>query len=163
MPEFTKLTNVELQRYIDYHQSKDGFGSPELLAAVKERDSRHHVGLSLEKTLELIKRAASEGRYLSYGEVAEFSGVDWKAARRPMAKYLGEVCKFAHGKGWPLLSSIVVNKDHLNTGELELESLTGFIKVAKELGYRVGNERRFLDEHQRQVFDWGKRRGWQLP
>ena len=48
------------------------------------------------------------------------------------------------GKGWPLLSSVIVNKENLRTGELEPQSLDGFIKAARELGYLVTDEMAFL-------------------
>jgi len=88
--------------------------------------------------------------------VAEYSGLSWKTARRLMPKHLGNLCEYAHRMGWPLLSSIVVNKENLNTGELEPQSLSGFIKVVKELGYTISDDRVFLKEQQHRVFDWGK-------
>jgi hypothetical protein len=90
-----------------------------------------------------VRQAAAEGRFLSYGEVGEHSGLTWKAAMRPMPKHLGNLCEYAHRMGWPLLSSIVVNKENLNTGELEPQSLSGFIKAAKDLGYVISDERVF--------------------
>lgn len=157
MPDFTKLTDAQLQRYIDYHRPKEGLGSPEYLAALEDREHRQAGGLNFRKTFEIVSKAASEGRYVSYGEVAAYSGLAWNTARRPMPKHLGNLCEYAHRSGWPLLSSIVVNKENLGTGELEPQSLAGFIKAAKELGHLIADEQAFLREQQRQVFEWGKK------
>jgi hypothetical protein len=158
LPDFRKFTEAQIQSYIDYHRPKHGSGSPEYEAALEERERRQGAGLSFRKTYEAISIAAAEGRYVSYGEVAEHSGLSWKVARRPMPRHLGNLCEFAHQKGWPLLSSIVVNKENLTTGELEPQSLAGFVKAARDLGYLVTDERAFLRDQQRRTFEWGKRR-----
>ena len=75
-----------------------------------------------------------------------------------MPKHLGNLCEYAHRKGWPLLSSVIVNKENLRTGELEPQSLDGFIKAARELGYLVTDEIAFLRDQQRRVFEWGRLR-----
>jgi hypothetical protein len=155
MPDFTKLTDSEIERYVAYHRPQAGLGSPDYLAALEEREKRQGGGLNFGRTFEIVRQAAAEGRFLSYGEVAEHSGLTWKAAMRPMPKHLGNLCEYAHRMGWPLLSSIVVNKENLNTGELEPQSLSGFIKAAKDLGYVISDERVFLKEQQHRVFEWG--------
>jgi hypothetical protein len=156
MPDFSKLTDSEIERYVAYHRPPAGLGSPDFVAALEEREHRQGGGLNFGKTFEIVRQAAAEGRYVSYGEVAEYSGLPWKAARRPMPKHLGNLCEYAHRRGWPLLSSIVVNKENLNTGELEPQSLSGFIKAAKDLGYVISDERLFLKKQQHRVFEWGQ-------
>jgi hypothetical protein len=128
MPDFTKLTNPEIERYIAYHRPQAGLGSPDYLAALEERENRQGGGLNFRRTFEIVRHAASESRFLSYGGVAERSGLTWIAARHPMPKHLGNLCEYAHRRGWPLLSSIVVNKENLNSGELEPKSLSGLSK-----------------------------------
>jgi hypothetical protein len=156
MPNFTKLTASEIEGYIAYHRPQTGLGSPDYMAALEERENRQGGGLNFGRTFEIVRQAASEGRFVSYSEVAEHSGLPWKAAMRPMPKHLGNLCEYAHRRGWPLLSSIVVNKDNLNTGDLEPQSLSGFIKAAKDLGYVISDEQLFLKEQQHRVFEWGQ-------
>jgi hypothetical protein len=115
-------------------------------------------GLIPEKTLELIRHAAAEGRFVSYGEVAKQSGVPWNTARRAMPLHLGDLCAYAHNRGWPLLSSIVVNKENLKDGMLEPLSLAGFLKAAEALGFQINSGISFLKEQQRQVFEWARTR-----
>ncbi len=54
-----------------------------------------------------------------------------------------------------MLSAIVVNKLNVTTGEMEPETLNGFIRAARDLGYVITDERRFLREQQELVFRWG--------
>lgn len=108
------------------------------------------------KTLELVRKAAIERKFVSYGEVARHSGMLWNNARRAMPKHLTDLCHYAHHQGWPLLSSIVVNKDNLKDGLLEPLSLTGFIKAAESLGYQITNGTAFLRDQQRRTFEWGR-------
>ena len=57
-------------------------------------------GLDFRKTFEIVSIAASAGRYVSYREVADFSGLAWKTAQRLMPKHLVNLCEYAHRKGW---------------------------------------------------------------
>jgi len=136
----------------------DGLGSPDYEIALEERERRQSAGLNFRKSLEVITAAAKERRYVSYGEIAENSGVSWNVARRPMPRHLAHLCEYAHQKGWPLLSSIVVNKENVKTGELRPDSLEGFIKEARVLGYLVTDKQAFLRDQQRKTFDWGTNR-----
>lgn len=55
-----------------------------------------------------------------------------------------------------MLSAIVVNKPHVETGEMELGALKGFIGAAEALGYVVTDKRAFLQEQQAKVFAWAQ-------
>lgn len=156
MPDFSKLSVLQLRSYLGYHRPKKGPATPDYLAALEERERREGNGLDFGKTFEIVSKAASEGRFVSYREVADFSGLAWKTARRLMPKHLGNLCEYAHRKGWPLLSSVVVSEESLRTGELEPESLDGFVKAARALGYLITDEMEFLRDQQRRVFAWGK-------
>jgi hypothetical protein len=56
--------------------------------------------------------------------------------------------------GWPMLSAIVVSKPNVATGEMEPDTLKGFVRAAKGLGYVVTDESHFLREQQELVFRW---------
>jgi hypothetical protein len=74
--------------------------TPDFLAALEDRERRQGNGLDFRKTFEIVSIAASAGRYVSYREVADFSGLAWKTAQRLMPKHLVNLCEYAHRKGW---------------------------------------------------------------
>ncbi len=55
-----------------------------------------------------------------------------------------------------MLSAIVVNKQNVNTGKMEAETLKGFIDAARALGYLINDEKCFLKEQQQCVFEWAR-------
>lgn len=110
--------------------------------------------LNIGKTYEAIRAAAKETRFLTYGEVAAASGVEWNKARRPIPQHLDQLVKISHERGWPLLSAIVVNKENVETGELAGESLAGFLSAVEKIGIAVEDPKIFLKQQQRAVFDW---------
>lgn len=112
------------------------------------------MSLSINKTYSAIRDAARDRRFITYGELAEASGVEWKKARRPLPHQLGRLVEIAHGRGWPMLSAIVVNKGQVDTGNLEGESLSGFLAAAKLVGLEVNDPQTFLKDQQQAVFEW---------
>ena len=95
------------------------------------------MSLDINKTYGAILAAAREGRFVTYGELAAASGVEWKKARRPLPQQLGRLVEIAHARGWPLLSAIVVNKDQVEKGTLEGDALNGFLAAATMVGLTV--------------------------
>lgn len=112
--------------------------------------------LSLEKTYQVIRKAALDGRFVSYSEIAEASGVPWNAAWRRMPQHLGQLVLLTHKRGWPLPSSIVVPKGDVATGKLDGTAREGLIAAAKDVGLVVGDPEEFVKEQQRKVFEWAK-------
>jgi 5-methylcytosine-specific restriction enzyme B len=110
--------------------------------------------LDLEKTYQVIRRAALERRFLSYGDIAEASGVSWNAAFRRIAPHLDQLVARAHERGWPLLSAIVVNKEDVTTGKLEGTAREGLLSAAKGVGLTVEDPGKFVMEQQKEVFAW---------
>ena len=82
--------------------------------------------LDLQTTYRAIVDAASKGRYITYGELAEANGVEWSKARFPLNDQLGELMRIAAERGWPLPSSIVVSRENVETGKLAGSSRSGF-------------------------------------
>lgn len=93
---------------------------------------------------------------MTYGEVAEASGVEWKKARRPISSHLDQLVKISHDRGWPLISSIVVNRENIESGALEGDSLSGFLAAARKLGIQAEDPQAFLREQQKATFAWSK-------
>jgi hypothetical protein len=73
-----------------------------------------------------------------------------------MNPHLWSLVEYAHRKGWPMLSAVVVNKPNVASGNMEPETLKGFIAAARELGVSITDERAFLRDQQRLVFEWAR-------
>ncbi|TBY52427.1 AAA family ATPase [Rhizobium leguminosarum bv. viciae] len=114
------------------------------------------MSLDINKSYKAILSGARRGRFVSYGEVAAASNVEWKMARRPLPLQLDHLVQISHDRGWPLISAIVVNKDNIESGNLEGESLTGFMAAVKKIGLAVDDPQAFLREQQQAVFEWAK-------
>ncbi|NVD43204.1 AAA family ATPase [Ensifer sp. HO-A22] len=114
------------------------------------------MSLNINKSYKAILDGARQGRFVTYGDVAAASNVEWRIARRPLPLQLDQLVKISHDRGWPLISAIVVSKNNLETGNLEGESLTGFISAVKKLGIPVNDPQTFLREQQQAVFEWAK-------
>ncbi|MER8719634.1 hypothetical protein NKH64_14800 [Mesorhizobium sp. M0999] len=110
--------------------------------------------LDFQTTLTIIRRAAAEGRFITYKQVADESGANWTNVHWQMGHHLTRLCEYAHRKGWPLLSAIVVNGDNVETGSLKQESLAGFISMARDFGIPVLDPVEFLIREQQRVFQW---------
>lgn len=154
--DVTTYTNTQLENLIRNHRDKDATDVPLYQEALEELARRKGKGLDFDKSLAAIRQAASEGRFKSYGELAKASGCEWVKVRRAMNSHLYALVEFAHRKGWPLLSSIVVNQNNLDTGKLDPSSLKGFVTAARLLDIPVTDEEAFLREQQQKVFAWGK-------
>ena len=98
-------------------------------------------------------------RYLSYKELADASGAKWAQVHYAIGGHLWSLVEYAHRKGWPMLSAIVVNKPNVATGAMEPDTLRGFIVAARALKFEITEEEAFLREQQRQVFEWAKAGG----
>ena len=113
--------------------------------------------LDMDRSIDAIRAAAAETRFLSYGAVASASGIPWSMSiRSQMRPHLEGVCdKMLHQAG-AMISAIVVNQTNLQTGSLDPQSLAGFADCARRLGFGiVDNREAFLREQQRLTFVWG--------
>lgn len=147
-------SDQQLRNVIENHRKNGKLHEPYYLLAMEELARRKGQGLDFQKSFDLIRRAAVEGRFLSYKELADASGSNWTKVRYAVNAHLGDLIDYAHGKGWPLLSAIVVNQQNVATGDMEPTSLKGFVVAARALGYPVDDEKRFLREQQERVFAW---------
>jgi hypothetical protein len=150
------LDDGQLQALIENHERQGATDTKTYIDALEELAKRKGKGLNFETTMRVIRQAAGEQRYLSYGELAEASGADWNHVRYAIGPHLDSLLEFCHRKGLPLLTAIVVNKQNLKTGDLEPDSLKGFIAGARKLGIPIADEKGFLREQQRLVFEWAR-------
>ena len=148
----------EIKNHRDWLAARKPYGPAnkarleELLAARANR-----AGLDLEKSLQVIREAAREGRFLSYKDLADASGAEWSKVYLNVGRHLWHVVEWAHARGMPMLSAIVVNKENQKTGEMRPETLQGFLGAAEELGRKVADGTTFLKEEQQRVFDYFRR------
>jgi len=116
------------------------------------------VTLDRGLTFVAIRSAAEARRCLSYGAVAAASGLAWSAARRRMDPHLFALCQWATGRGWPLLSAIVVDQKSVAHGAMRGRPLIGFARAAERCGRIVGGDAAaFLADEQQRVFTWAQK------
>lgn len=154
MRDVSEFSLEELRAFIANYERLGRTKEPyydQLLAELQARETKE---LDLDRSMKAIMGAARERRYISYGEVARANGLDWSyALNRQMPKHLDLIIAKSHAKGLPLITAIVVNQNHLDSGNLEAASLRGFISGAKRLGYVVQDDERFLRDHQNRTFE----------
>jgi hypothetical protein len=133
--------------------------APLFRALLEERARRASKLLSLDKSIECLGRAAKDGRYVTYGDLAKASGVPWDKAHHKMngaGGHLDRLLDVCYARGLPLLTAICVNKEGRNAGMLEPGALKGFIKGATRLGFAVEDPKAFLKDQQERVFAWAR-------
>lgn len=159
MKPVTELDDAQLRNLVGNYQRLGKTGEPAYLAALKELARRTGAGLDFDKTFRAVLKAAKEHRFLSYKELADESGVEWDKVCRAMNLHLGDLIEYAHRRGWPLLSAIIVNKQNLTTGHMEPSTLRGFVEAARHLNFVVADEEQFLRAKQEKVFEWASEQG----
>ena len=107
------------------------------------------------RTVNLIKRAARDRRFITYGDIADAYGADFRKIRSTLFVHLDAVVKEARARGIPLVTAIVVDQANRQTGDFDVSALSGFIKAARAAGYSVTDGHRFLREQQQSCFTWG--------
>jgi 5-methylcytosine-specific restriction protein B len=110
--------------------------------------------LDLQKTYAAILKAARGRRFISYGDLAAANGVPWARARYVLPQLLGQLVTIAYEQGWPFPSAIVVNKDDVETGNLQGSAREGFLSAARSVGIEVDDPDAFVKDQQRKLFDW---------
>jgi hypothetical protein len=150
------LIDQQLKNIIENYRRNGMQSDSVFIEALAEQARRIGKGLDFQKSYNAIRNAAVEGRFMSYKDLADASGAEWSKVHYSIGEHLGSLVEYAHRKGWPMLSAIVVNKPNVASGNMEPETLKGFIAAAKELGLSVTNEERFLRDQQERVFQWAK-------
>jgi hypothetical protein len=147
----------QLENLIENHRRQRATNTPLYLDALRELEKRKGQGLDFDRSLSIIPQAARKGRFLSYKELADFSGVDWGQAHRAIGGHLWKLVEYSHLRHGILLSAIVVNKPNIATGKLEAQALKGFIEAPRLLDYAITDEQAFLKEQQASVFAWAQK------
>jgi hypothetical protein len=152
--DIVKLSDQQLKNLITNHRKQKQTNKSIYIDALADQARRAGHGLDFDKSFEIIRQAAAERRFVSYKELADGSGADWNRVHYSIGRHLWSLVEYAHRKGWPMLSAVVVNKQNVDDGRMEPETLKGFLAAARELGYSITDEENFLREQQRRVFEW---------
>jgi hypothetical protein len=155
MIDVATLSDDQLKALMENHRRLGATDQPAYGEASREWNRRHGGGLDLETSIAYLRAAAAQRRCVGYGELAQANGAIWDKVRYPMNAHLWALVEHAHHRGWPMLSALVVNKGHLDSGDMEPETLAGFVKAARDLGHDVADPVEFLRVQQEKCFSWG--------
>jgi hypothetical protein len=156
MKPVAEFDDRQLASIIDNYRRQGKTADPYYMAALEARARRKGKGLVFDTTLHAVLAAARERRFLSYKQLATASGLEWNNVRYAMNPHLRGLIEYAHRRGWPLISAIVVNQQHLADGTMEPSTMQGFCDAAEELGYAVADRAAFVAAEQARVFEWAK-------
>jgi hypothetical protein len=78
------LDDDRLKHLIENHRTKHATDKKIYIDALEEQARRKGKGLDFKTTMRVIKKAAAEKRYLSYGKLAAASGADWNRVPMPL-------------------------------------------------------------------------------
>lgn len=152
-----EYSTKELQNLVNNHRDRGKVEEPAYVEALEELGKRKGQGLDFGKSFKLIREHAENGKFLSYKQLAEESGLEWEKVRYAVNGHLGDLIEYSHRRGWPLLSAIVVNQEHVERGDMKPTALQGFVTAARSLGYDIQDDSKFLKEQQSRVFEWASR------
>jgi len=148
-------TTRELETMVANCQRLKRTGDARCLAASKILQDRRNGDYNMEETVATMLDHGQRGGFLSYRDVAIASGLEWRNVFRQINLHLDAVCVYSHGKGWPLLTAIVVNHQNLGSGEMTVANRKGFLDAVKGAGRDVDIEDvAFVKREQQRVFDW---------
>src|SRR5215469_15894431 len=148
------LSNAQLENLVENHRRQRATDAPLYVDALRELEKRKGKGLDLDRSLAIIRQAAKERRFISYKELADTSGADWKQVRFAVNGHLWNLVEYSHLRYGILFSAIVVNTPNVASGRMEAETLKGFVGAARLLDYAVTDAHAFLKEQQARVFAW---------
>lgn len=164
MTDFSAKSDAQIDQWIKNHELKKATNLPLYAELLEERAKRgqEKSSLNVNKSIALLRTAATQQRCVSYGDLAKESGVDWNKARHRMngpAGHLDQLLDVCHARRLPMLPALCVNQSGLKTGELEDNALKGFADGARRLGFAVHDERHFHHERRDECWAWGKSAG----
>lgn len=158
--DFEKKSLPELRQMQSNYERLKKTETEDYRTLIATIDRRGANGLDIAKTVQFLKTAAAEHRYVSYKDIAAASGVVWdNTVRLRMGAHLDEVTRQVARDGGPLISAIVVNQPNITTGKFEPVALRGFMKIVTELRGETAvrspaANAATLAEAQEEVFRW---------
>ncbi len=149
----------EIDTWIANHERVKKIDSDLYRSLIVEKGRRHGRGLCIDVSIHAMTQAAKNGRFISYGELAEANGIEWTKARHTMNGkhgHLDNLLAYCASNGLPLLTAIVVQKGKLASGNMDDFTLAGFVEGAERIGRKVVDPEKFLSQCQDECFAWAK-------
>lgn len=161
MADLANKKDGEIDTWIQNYEDKGRTDDPFYFDLLEERARRSQKKqlLSLEKSLAALKHAAIEQKCITYGDLAQASGIEWSKARHQMNGkngHLDRLLEICHARQLPLLTAICVNQSGLKDGELEANALAGFAEGARRIGRFVEEELQFHHSCRDECWSWGR-------
>jgi len=159
MVSLENKTDAEIDQWIANHERGEQTRSTLYQELIVERNRRHGKGLEITTSVAAITKAAKEGRYISYADLAAANELSLSKARLKMNGkhgHLGDLLAFSHSHAMPLLTAMVVEKAHIESGEMDAGPLKTFVEGARRLGVSVSDPEAFLKQCQAECFEWAK-------
>ncbi|MEM5493282.1 hypothetical protein [Hoeflea sp. AS16] len=153
-------SDADIDQWIANHERAGKTRSTLYQELIVDRNRRHGKGLDLATSIAALTRSAKEKRYISYGDLAAANGLTWSKARLRMNGkhgHMDDLLAYCHSHEMPLLTAIVVGRDHLDSGEMDDETINGFVAGSRRLGVSVSEPVAFLKQCQSECFEWAAR------
>jgi hypothetical protein len=157
--DLASKTDDEIDTWITNHERAKKTDSDFYRSLIVERGRRHGRGLSIDASMNAMVQAAKNGRFISYGELAEANGIAWTKARHIMNGkhgHLDNLLAHCASNRLPLFTAIVVQKGKLASGEMDDFTLADFTEGAERIGRKVIDPRKFLSQCQDECFEWAR-------
>jgi hypothetical protein len=150
-------TDADIDQWITNHERAGKTRASLYQELIVERNRRHGKGLDISTSIAAITRSARGSHFISYGDLAASNGMTWTKARPLMNgkhSHMDDLLAYCHSHEMPLLTSIVVGRDHLDSGEMDKETIDGFVAGIRRLGVSVSEPAAFLKQCQSECFEW---------
>ena len=162
LPDFSKKTDAELDRWITNHETaRGGTAKPLFLQLLEERAERSQAKqkLSFARSLAHLRQTAIGQVCTTYGDLAQASDVEWSQARYQMnggAGHLERLHELCYARGFPLLTALCVNQRSVSDCELGDVALKGFAASSRRLGLFFTDDRAFHHKCRDECWQWGR-------
>ena len=150
-------SDADIDQWVANHERAGKTKDPLYQELIVERNRRHGKGLDIATSVAAMTKAAKENRYISYGDLAAANGLTWSKARLRMNGkhgHMDDLLAYCHSHEMPLLTAIVVGRNHLDSGEMDEDTVNGFVAGIRRLGVSVSEPIAFLKQCQSECFEW---------
>lgn len=157
MTNLENKSDADIDQWITNHERAGKTRSTLYQDLIVDRNRRHGKGLDIRISIAAMTKSAKENRYISYGDLAAANGLTWSKARLRMnGKYahMDDLLAYCHSHEMPLLTAVVVGRNHLDSGEMDEETINGFVAGIRRLGVSVTEPIAFLKQCQSECFEW---------
>tara|TARA_R110002020_G_scaffold37828_8_gene113998 strand:+ start:378 stop:890 length:513 start_codon:yes stop_codon:yes gene_type:complete len=157
MANLETKSDADIDQWIANHERGGKTRASLYQDLIIERNRRHGKGLDIATSIAAMTRSAKENSYMSYGDLAASNGMTWTKARPIMNGkhgHLDDLLAYCHSHEMPLLTSIVVGREHLATGDMDEDTMNGFVAGIRRLGVSVSEPIAFLKQCQSECFEW---------